>query len=559
MGKDSIMHLRSLSPFERVLALTLALIFFVSAYLSLYQISTMNAKKKASYGGVWREGVFAPASETFNPILAKTALDLDINALVYSGLLRPGKEGFEPDLAESFKISDDGKEYSFTLRDDIYFHDGKKLTSKDVLFTIKNLQDPLSGSPLRAAWEGVNIEIIDDKNFKLILPKPYAPFIENLTLGILPEHLWSSFSAQDMALSIYNKSPVGTGPYKFLEIQDAGSGLRIYKLSANENYYLKKPYIKDFYIYKYPNKADLLLAWSNGEIDAVASLSPELAEKYKDKNSKIMARDFLREFAIFFNTHKNKQILSRKVRAALELAIDKDKLIDTVLHSYGTALYTFLPPYFIDAQDHELSEPERQEMISKIMTDAGWSKNDEALWEKEGKIFELKLSVADSNDELEKVANFLQDELKKYGFKLSFKKYDLATLNNKVIRERDFEALLFGIELGRAPDLYQLWHSSQRDDPGLNISRYNNKKADKILEDLQKETNNQKQKELVQELNKLILEDRPAIFLFSPKFIYLSRNNLQGVSLSPITKAHERFTDVNEWFVNSQLLWNIFK
>ncbi len=559
MSINSTLSLKKLSPFERLLALVLLFVFFSSAYISLYKISTANASNEASYGGQWKEGVFAPASETFNPVLAKTALDLDINALVYSGLLRPSKSGYEPDLAETYSISEDGKEYIFKLKDNIYFHDGKKLTSKDVLFTIKSIQDPLSGSPLRSAWEGVNIEIIDDRNFKIILPKPYAPFIENLTLGILPAHLWSSFQAQDMALNIYNKNPVGTGPYKFVEIQDASSGLRIYKLTANENYHFKKPYIKDFYIYKYSNKASLLLAWKNGELDAISSIPARLAEEYKGKHNNIIAKDYLREFAIFFNTRKNSSTLNKKVKTALEIAIDKEALIKNTFNSYGTALYAILPEYFIENKSLQLTESERKEMIAKIMQDSGWSKDDSGMWVKNGKVFELRLSVADSNEELEKVANFLQDELKKYGFKLSFKKYDLATLNNKIIRERDFDALLFGIELGRTPDLYQFWHSSQKDDPGLNISRYVNKKADKILEDLRKEYDIQEQKKLMQELNKILLDDKPAIFLFSPKFIYLSKNNLKGISLNPITRAHERFTDVNEWYVRSQVIWNIFK
>ncbi len=557
---QSIFNLKTLSPFERLLFVFLLATLFISAYISLYKVSMHFSSNEALHGGEWKEGVASPASDIFNPILSNVALDLDINSLVYSGLLRASKNGYEPDLAESYEISEDGKEYSFKLRDNVYFHDGKKLSSTDVAFTISSIQNPLSNSPLRAAWEGVRVEVIDDKNLKIILPKAYAPFIENLTVGIMPEHLWSSFSAQDMPLSIYNKKPVGSGPYKFIGIQEIpNTGLRIYHLQANKDFYLGEPYIKDLYIYKYPNKADLLLAWSEGKLDAISSLPAELADKYKNKNSRIIEKNYLREFAVFFNSQKKPALLNKKVRHALDLAIDKNKLVKQVLHSYASALENTLPSYFINTKKTDIiTEKDRKEKIDKLMSDAGWKKNDSGIWEKKGKEFKLQLSIADSNDEIERVANFLQDEFKNYGFKLTFKKYDLATLNNKVIRERNFEALLFGIELGRVPDLYQFWHSSQKDDPGLNISKYHNKKVDKILEKLQTTNDAKKRKELLIEFNKLIEEDKPAIFLFSPKYLYLSKKDLKGMEISPIVRPHERFADVFKWFKNSQTVWTFF-
>ncbi|MCH7975051.1 MAG: ABC transporter substrate-binding protein, partial [Bacteroidetes bacterium] len=115
----------------------------------------------------------------------------DLTALVYSGLLKATPDGgLVPDLAKSYTISNDGLNYTFVLRDDITFHDGEPITIDDILFTIEKTQDPTLKSPKRANWDGVAVTKINGQKIQFILRQPYAPFLENTTLGILPRHLW---------------------------------------------------------------------------------------------------------------------------------------------------------------------------------------------------------------------------------------------------------------------------------------------------------------------------------------------------------------------------------
>ncbi len=557
-----IFGIRNKSPFEKFLYLALLFILFFSAYASIYKLSMKYSEIAPVDDETWNEGSVGMASELINPVLANTPIDKDLSALIYSGLLRANGESYDLDLAKEMNISEDGKVYTFKLKDNIKFHDGQELSADDIVFTIRMAQNPLVNSPLRANWESVKAVALDKKTLKITLPEAYSPFIDNFTLGILPKHIWGSVKAQDMSLDLNNKKAIGSGPFKLINIKDdEDSSSRIYELESNENFYLGKPHITKFNLLKFQSKSDLLLAWENGNLSAIASVPWQEAKKLQkeNKDSKILSKDILRAFAIFFNMRKRNDLSEKKVREAISLAIDKEELVRKVMGGFASPLYAPVPDFMYNASSSPIDKKERSEKIQDLMQSAKWKKNTDGYWEKNGKVYTLNLSLADSNEELEKVANYIQDSLNKEGFKVLFKKYDLATLNSKVIRERDFDALLFGFELGRNPDLYQFWHSSQKDDPGLNISSYKNKEADKILLKLKEELDQEKRKELMTEFVNIIDKDKPAVFLFMPKFIYLVPKQLKGMGNDPISRAEERFSDIFKWYSKSQTVWSFFK
>ncbi|HXI17166.1 MAG TPA: ABC transporter substrate-binding protein, partial [Chloroflexota bacterium] len=142
------------------------------------------------YGGAYVEGL-AGFPQAMNPVLANDDASRSVNALIFSGLTRPDANG-QPvaDLAESWEISPDGKTYTFVIRANARWHDGTPVSSEDVLFTIRTIQDPLYQGQLGSSWRDVAVEKPDDRTVKLTLQKDsYAPFIEHTSLGLLPAHL----------------------------------------------------------------------------------------------------------------------------------------------------------------------------------------------------------------------------------------------------------------------------------------------------------------------------------------------------------------------------------
>lgn len=210
-------------------SLFLALFFLFVFLVNLY---TSQRKEVPAYGGTYSEALVGQP-QFINPILAVSDVDRDLSKLVYSGLVGYDEDGnLVMDLAESYSTKD-GKEYIFKLRRNVFWHDGKPFNVDDVVFTVNAILNPDYGSPLRSVWQGVKVEKIDDYTVKFILDNPYAMFLETLTVGILPRHIWESMNPKNIILSPINLTPVGTGPFKVDKIIKSKLGyIKSIRLSA---------------------------------------------------------------------------------------------------------------------------------------------------------------------------------------------------------------------------------------------------------------------------------------------------------------------------------------
>ncbi len=206
------------------LKVTLLALFAFSIWF-LIAVSMGSQIQIASRGGNLTEGVVG-TPRFVNPVLAVTRADKDLSALIYEGLMRLGPEGtLVPNVAESVTVSDDGLTYNVVLRKDVEFQDGTPLTSLDVIFTVGKIQEASLASPLRPSFDGVTVEQIGEHELNFVLPEPYAPFIENLTFGILPQHIWKDATNEEFPFSQRNSEPIGSGPYQVDKINRNASGI----------------------------------------------------------------------------------------------------------------------------------------------------------------------------------------------------------------------------------------------------------------------------------------------------------------------------------------------
>ena len=559
--------LRNFSLREKIIFFALAVIFTVSSILIGWKISDYYSVEIPASGGALKEGLIG-TPRFINPLLVISDADKDLTGLIYSGLMRPdNKGGLIPDLAEKFEISKDGLSYSFTLRANLVWPDNEPITSDDIIFTVQQAKDSQLKSPKKANWDGVETEKISDREIRFILKKPYTPFLENTTLGILPKHIWKGAISEQMSFSEFNINPVGSGPYEVKNINRDSSGIATsYELIPNKKFSLGKPFIKSLIIRFYPSEKDLLAAFQRGEVESINAVSPFSLEKVK-KSSVLLKTPFLpRIFGVFFNQNNAKIFAQKEVRDALSLATDKKKIIDEVLQGFGVKLDYPIPPGVLGA----LTEEKDNFSIDKakeILQKNGWTFNEkESIWEKttgSGKkkeIMRLEFSLATSDaPELKQTGELLKNMWENLGAKVNLKIFETGDLNQNVIRPRKYDALLFGEVLGRNPDPFVFWHSSQRNDPGLNIALYANIKADKILEEARTISDEAVRREKYKEFQKEVAQDNPAIFLFSPKFIYLLPNYLKGVDeMESITVPSERFSQVYKWYLKTDKVWKIF-
>ncbi len=550
---------RRLSPSDRFIAGSLAVVMALSAAAMLASISLAFTTEVPARGGTYTEGLVG-SPRFLNPLLAVSDTDRDLSVLIFSGLLRARHDGsLAPDVAERYEVSDDKRTYTFTLSPKARFHDGVPVTAEDVAFTVRAAQSPDIKSPRRADWEGVEVTVIDPHTVSFTLKTPYAPFIENATLGILPKHVWADVTAEEFPFSTLNTDPVGSGPYRLEKLRRNSAGIPVeYRLKAvTEGTTI--PYIERFIFTIHPNAESLKRAINQGEIRAAHSIDTEGLIV----PAKVHEAVYGRVFGVFMNQSENLVFAEASVREALDVAIDKEGLVDTVLLGHGAPVESPLPPRSVQEGAHEArpSEEDRLAEARTILENRGWTRGEDGVFAKtkSGKATRLSFSLTTSNNpELKRAAEIVAETWKSLGADVELRLFDQNDLNVGVIRPRKYDALLFGLVVGRDLDLYAFWHSSQRNDPGLNIGLFADIEADRKLEALRAETDPTLRAEKAAEVAAEIAEERGAIFLYAPYFVYVTPERLSGVRFGAVTTPSDRFLEVSDWYLAKERVWPIF-
>lgn len=556
--------LKNFSPVERFLSAIFAILLIFGAASLLYKVNELFLTTMPAPGGELKEGIIG-SPRFINPLLSLSDADRDLATLIYSGLLKATPDGkLVPDLADRYEISKDGLSYTFHLREGAKFHDGTAVTPDDVLFTIQKAQDSALKSPKRASFEGVTAEKIGERDVRITLRQPYAPFLENATLGILPKHLWKEADAEQFPFSPLNLEAIGSGPYKIKKIKQNSSGIPNYvELSSFKDYTLGRPYIDRIIMRFYQSEKDLLDGFARKEIESVNTITPKAAKSLEAKGYRIEHTPLPRVFAIFFNQNQAALFTEKAVRQALDLATDKMAIVDNVLYGYGVPIDEPIPPLLITSDENAAtSTSARLAEANELLDKAKWVRNPstgirERVKGKETKRLSFSLITSDV-PELRESAELLKEMWGKIGAEVRLQIFESGDLNQNVIRPRKFDALLFGEIVGRDLDIFAFWHSSQRNDPGLNIAMYTNAKVDKLLEEARTTTNGEKRVTDYTNAIAAIRADAPAVFLYSPEFIYVLPEKIKGFTFGRTTTPSERFLDVQNWYINTEKVWDIF-
>lgn len=491
-------------------------------------------------GGVVTEGVVSEITN-LNPIFQEGGINDMAASLIFSGLVRYTADGrVQPDLADSWKIEDDGKKYTFTLHPHVNWHDGKPFTAKDVVFTFKTIQNPSVLSPLSPNWRDVVISAPNDRTVVFTLPSEYSPFIYSLTTGILPEHLLAGQEAASLRKAEFNQNPVGTGPFKFKEIGLARDEVR---LLPNTDFYRGIPRLDGYILKSFDTYEALENAYVGRQVSIAGGFRPaDIASLSSQKHIDVRHIPLDNESFAFYNT--NRPLLSDKnLRQALNYAVKTEELIKP----YGEALTGpsgVLLPGQLGYLDSRL--PYDKPKAAALLDQVGWKVAENGLRKKDNKFLKLGL-VTQDDDIYPAVAQNLAKQWREVGVQVDIKLVPLAELKQSYIRPRNYDIVVTEINIGADPDVFAFWHSSQAKDPGLNLSAYSSSSADSALVSGRSRSSKPLRAAKYEQFQNTWRDDAPALALFRPNYLYVRSQNLLGLNVIELPVPVARYYNVEEW------------
>ena len=434
------------------------------------------------------------------PPLVETEVDRQVSSLIFRGLTKYTAAGdILPDLADSWEISENGKIYTITLKNNIYWHDGVPITSDDVLYTA-------SISPI---LRNVALDRLDNKKVRFYLQDPFAPFLQVLSLGLIPAHLPN----QDPL------KPIGSGQFKIVSVSKDVLVTDIVLINLDSGSYFKRVRLK-FYL----NEDDLETAGMLGEIDAYGGWLIDGWELFNKYESTLKGR----YYGIFFNLKSGPEILKNKdFRKDLYSAAPKELIIKNALGGRAAPISSPLAGSW--AADNEAKE---------IMFNPDLKKE---YGQK------LTLTVPDKPNYLA-IAVLLKKSWSNLGVDVIIRPEPTETLQEKIVQPRLFEAIILAQESPFPdPDRYALWHSTQARSGGLNITGFEAVRADKALELGRKVSDQNERMEHYQNFQRILADEVPAIYLFQPVYTYYVKKNIANVSLNEVFFAKDRWQNFNSW------------
>jgi peptide/nickel transport system substrate-binding protein len=487
---------------------------------------------------------------SLNPVLATDSMSYNVEWPLFDSLLElDATLNVRPLLAESWEVSRDGLTYTFRLKKGVKWHDGKPFTARDVAFTFYSVLDPKVTTPHRAYFDALvgfpeltakdnpkrpeelavrPIEVVDDHTVRFRLRYPSGSLLAvlvNPRAGIIPEHL---LKGVDLNTAEFNRKPVGTGPFKFVEWR---RGERIV-MEANEQYHGGRPALNRLIFRIIPDAVVLLQELKAGGVDFIEN--PPLTEVARLKQTaglKVLVADntsytyvgWRQDLAPFTDL---------RVRRALNHAVDVPSIVREVLQGYAAIATGQFPPSswaFDPSVKPYAYDPNR---AKALLAEAGFKPGPDGVLVKDGKRFSFPIRHDQANQSVKDTAVIVQEYLKRVGVEVTLEAHDWPTFVKKLFAS-DFEGIVVGWTNHHDPDpfAYTIWHSSQW--KGRNFAHYKNPRVDELLEQARRTAVVAERKRAYAEFSRVLMDDAPYVFLYFQQQVYVTRQGYEGFAPIP--------------------------
>jgi len=531
------------------------------AILLFSQQSTLlpiTPEVKPSTGGVYSEALVGSFNR-LNPVLDYTnSADQDVDRLIFSTLLRFDDRGLPVnDLVESMGISQNGQIYNISLRENAVWHDGQPLTSEDVVFTGELLRSEDLPVPedIRALWQNVEAEALDEYTIQFRLPEPYAPFLDYLTFGILPKHLLGDLSPAEIIDSQFNLQPVGSGPYRFDQFLVDGDQITGVSLTAFEDYYNDPAFIEQFTFKYYPDPEAALSAYLSGDVLGISQVSNDILPQALQEPNLNMHSGQVPLLSIIFLNLDNPQVSyfqDVNIRRALLMGIDRQRIINQLNDGQATLAHGPIFPgswAYYDGIEKIEYDPDAALQILRAAGYAIPASGSSVRTNEEGQSLSFDL-VYPLGTKYEQLAEAIASDWQRLGVEANLQAVDSDDLVATYLDPREYDAALVDINLTSSPDPdpYPFWDQAQITG-GQNYSKWNDRQASEYLEEARVELDRTERTRLYNNFQVRFASELPALPLFYPIYNYGIDQRINGVTMGSLYEASDRFANVTKWFL----------
>ncbi|MBL7048720.1 MAG: peptide ABC transporter substrate-binding protein [Nitrospira sp.] len=446
----------------------------------------------------------------------------------YIDIVQSGHSGRMAELAQKYLPSvEHNPVIIFNLRKGVKFHDGEEFDSGDVRFTFESVMDVANLSPRMSDFEPVKrLEEAGRYKVRVIYKRLYSPAFGTWGMGILPEHLLNKEALEKEAMakgeepgkfglrdSDFNRKPVGTGPFAFREWKSD----QYIMLDRHDDYWEGAANYKNYTYRVVPDLLTQEMEFYGGAIDSYG-VQPHQVERLGNDDAYQSFSGLSFGYTYIGYNMRREMFSDKRVRKALGMAIDVDKIIKYVMYNEAeriTGPFVKQTDYY-DASIVPL--PYDPEGALKLLAEAGWKRNGDGRLEKEGKPFAFTLITNGGNDLRKSILAIAQDAWKKIGIDVKTDIVEWTVFLGKHVNTGNFDALILGWSMGIDPDLYQIWHSSQTNPQQLNFVGFENAEADDLIVKIRQEYDYDRQVQYCNKLHNIIADEQPYTFLYVGKW-----------------------------------------
>jgi ABC-type transport system substrate-binding protein len=415
----------------------------------------------------------------------------------------------------------------FYLRPGVKFHDGHVFNANDVKFTFEAIMDPKNLSPRVADYEPVKcVEVMDPLTVRVVYKRLYSPALDTWGMGILPEHLLNHEALKEEALDLgkepetfsirqsgFNRHPIGCGPFSFREWKSD----QYIMLDRFEDYWEGAPNYEQYTYRIVPDPLTQEMEFYAGTVDSY-NVQPHQVERlrHEQKYQSFSGLSFGYTYIGYNMTRE--PFNDRRVRRALGMAIDVDKIIKYILYSQAeriTGPFVKQTDYYNDSIKPLPYDPDG---ALKLLEGAGWKQNRDGWLERHGRRMQFTLITNNGNELRKAVLTTAQDAWRHIGIDVRTDLLEWAVFIQERVNKGDFDALVLGWSMGIEPDLYQIWHSSQAHPDQLNFVGFKNQEADDLIIKIRQEYDHDKQVAYCHRLHGIIALEQPYTFLYVGKW-----------------------------------------
>ncbi len=482
------------------------------AMLTVLSIAGCGKKDKAGKDSKITIGIPQDIEDSLDPHKMVAAGTKEIFFNVYEGLVKPDADGnIVPAVASEYEISDDRLTYTFTIRDNVKFHDGTVVTAEDVKYSIEKCADIEGGNPLVQALKNVSsVEIVDEKHVAVKLDTPDSDFLANIatvSAAIIPKNN-----------SDADGTAIGTGPYKYV----SRTPLVNVVFEKNDDYWGEAANIKNVTFKICANADTIPMELSGGSIDMMVHLTNAQRNQIDKNNFDVKAGTMNLVQALYLN-NKVEPFNNPDVRKALCYAIDKDAILDFVSDGEGVKIGSSMYPNFRKYYDESLADayPHDTEKAKELLKAAGYEKG-----------FSFDITVPSNYTQHVDTATVIKEQLAEVGVTANIKQVDWDTWLSETYSGRNYDATVIGVDAAQltASSLLARFVS----DAGNNFVNYNNPEYDELYKKAFNDMDDSTQTEEFKECIKMLSDDAANVYIQDlPEFVALNKK-YTGYTFYPV-------------------------